>query len=104
MTTTKRWSRTPKGVTRLRCVTLRGGSSTTARRKEYGHLGETFGRPVPERMRWYEDGSVWRNGDMWARADESSDYILGLYRVLRTQRLTAVSRSTRASLSGLRTT
>ncbi|WP_020577411.1 DinB family protein [Actinopolymorpha alba] len=47
---------------------------------EYGYLGEVFGRPAPEPMRWNEDGSVWHNGDMWARADESSAYILGFYR------------------------
>jgi Protein of unknown function (DUF664) len=47
---------------------------------EYGYLGETFGRPAAEVLPWVEDGSIWQNGDMWARPDESSDYITGLYR------------------------
>jgi Protein of unknown function (DUF664) len=25
---------------------------------EYGYLGESFGRPIPESMSWMEDGSV----------------------------------------------
>jgi hypothetical protein len=29
---------------------------------------------------WDEDGSVWQNGDMWARADESREWIVDLYR------------------------
>ncbi|TXS55898.1 DinB family protein [Streptomyces sp. t39] len=47
---------------------------------EYGYLGEAFGRPAPEKMAWIEDGSIWDGADMWARADESSDYLTGLYR------------------------
>jgi Protein of unknown function (DUF664) len=47
---------------------------------EYGYLGESFGRPAPETMSWVEDGSVWQGADMWARPDESSEYIVGLYR------------------------
>jgi len=47
---------------------------------EYGYLGESFGYPAPERMSWMEDGSIWQGGDMWAKPDESSDYITGLYR------------------------
>jgi len=46
---------------------------------EYGYLGESFGRPAPETMSWIEDGSIWQGADMWATADESSEYILGLY-------------------------
>jgi Protein of unknown function (DUF664) len=46
---------------------------------EYGYLGETFGRPAPEVLPWYEDRSVWQNADMWATPAESSDYIRGLY-------------------------
>jgi hypothetical protein len=46
---------------------------------EYGYLGESFGRPAPERMSWIEDGSIWQGADMWAKPDESSDYIIGLY-------------------------
>lgn len=47
---------------------------------EYGYLGESFGRPAPEKLAWVEDGSIWDGADMWARADESSDYLIGLYR------------------------
>jgi hypothetical protein len=31
-------------------------------------------------MSWFEDGSVWEGADMWAKPDESSEYIIGLYR------------------------
>jgi hypothetical protein len=47
---------------------------------EYGYLGAVFGRPAPERMSWLEDGSIWQGADMWATPEESSDYIIGLYR------------------------
>ncbi len=47
---------------------------------EYGYLGESFGYSPPERLPWIEDGSIWQGADMWAKPDESSDYILGLYR------------------------
>jgi hypothetical protein len=47
---------------------------------EYGYLGESFGRPAQETMSWIEDGSIWQGADMWARPEESSEYIIGLYR------------------------
>jgi hypothetical protein len=47
---------------------------------EYLYLGEVFGRPSPESMSWIEDGSIWQGADMWARPEESSEYIIGLYR------------------------
>lgn len=47
---------------------------------EYGYLGESFGYPAPESMSWIEDGSIWQGADMWAKPDESSEYITGLYR------------------------
>jgi hypothetical protein len=47
---------------------------------EYGYLGESFGHPAPESMSWMEDGSVWQGADMWAKPEESSEYIIGLYR------------------------
>jgi hypothetical protein len=46
---------------------------------EYLYLGEAFGRPAPEVMSWMEDDSVWQGADMWARPEESSGYITGLY-------------------------
>jgi hypothetical protein len=47
---------------------------------EYLYLGECFGRRAPESMSWIEDGSIWEGADMWAKPDESSDYVIGLYR------------------------
>jgi Protein of unknown function (DUF664) len=47
---------------------------------EYGYLGESFGRPAPETLSWVEDGSIWQGADMWATPDQSSGYIVGLYR------------------------
>jgi hypothetical protein len=47
---------------------------------EYLYLGEAFGRPAPESMSWFADGSVWQGADMWAKPGESSEYIIGLYR------------------------
>jgi hypothetical protein len=46
---------------------------------EFGYLGDSVGRPGPV-LPWYADGSVWQNGDMWATADETSEYVIGLYR------------------------
>ena len=46
---------------------------------EAGYLGEIFGRPFDEPMPWADDDAE-PNADMWAIADESRDYILGLYR------------------------
>ena len=47
---------------------------------EYGYLGESLGRPGPETLPWVEDGSIWDGADMWARPEESSGYLIGLYR------------------------
>jgi hypothetical protein len=47
---------------------------------EYGNFGQALGRPAPETMSWVEDGSIWEGADMWATADESSEYIVSLYR------------------------
>lgn len=46
---------------------------------ELGYLVESVGREAPT-LPWNEDGSVWEGADMWARADESREWILGLYR------------------------
>ncbi|MBM7784137.1 DinB family protein [Tenggerimyces flavus] len=48
--------------------------------EEYGYLGEVFGRPAPEQLACFADGSVWEGADMWAAPDESADYIVGFYR------------------------
>ena len=47
---------------------------------EYRYLGDSFGRPAPVTLAWVEDGSDYEGADMWAEADESSDYLIGLYR------------------------
>lgn len=47
---------------------------------ESGYLGDCVGRPSPVRLPWVEDGSVWDGTDMWATAEESRDYLIGLYR------------------------
>src|SRR5688500_3160332 len=47
---------------------------------EVTYLGDCVGRPAPFTMPWVDDGSIWDSADMWATADQSRDYILGLYR------------------------
>ncbi len=47
---------------------------------EYRYLGDSFGRPAPETLAWVEDGSDADGADMWAKADESREYLIGLYR------------------------
>jgi len=49
---------------------------------EAGYFGDTFGRPFVEAQAW-ADIEQNPNADMWARADESRDYITGLYRKAR---------------------
>ena len=46
---------------------------------EAGYLGDIFDRPFPEVLPWNAEGAP-DNADMWATADESSEYILDLYR------------------------
>jgi hypothetical protein len=46
---------------------------------EHVYLGESFGRPAPDVLPWVADESIWQNADMWATADESREYLLGLY-------------------------
>jgi hypothetical protein len=47
---------------------------------EHVYLGTSFRRTPPDVLPWAEDGSVWDGADMWAKADESSDEIIALYR------------------------
>lgn len=47
---------------------------------EFGYLGDSVGRPAPVLLPWNEDGSVWDSADLWAKAEESRDWLLGLYR------------------------
>ncbi|MFI5801745.1 DinB family protein [Streptomyces sp. NPDC051561] len=47
---------------------------------ETGYFGDTFGRPFPEPMPWIEEFDENPTVDMWAKADESREYITELYR------------------------
>ena len=47
---------------------------------EYGYFGDSFGRPPEPQLPWVADGSVWQSADMWATKEESSEWIVGLYR------------------------
>jgi uncharacterized damage-inducible protein DinB len=44
---------------------------------EQGYFGDTFGRPFPDKQAWDESDP---NSDMFATADESREFITGLYR------------------------
>ncbi|MFI1754146.1 DinB family protein [Streptomyces sp. NPDC020571] len=46
---------------------------------ELGYLGEVFGRPVEEPLPWMAEGAE-ADADMWATADESRAYVVGVYR------------------------
>lgn len=41
---------------------------------------DCVGRPAPFQLPWVDDGSIWQSADMWATADQSRVYIVGLYR------------------------
>jgi uncharacterized damage-inducible protein DinB len=44
-----------------------------------GYLGATFGRPFPDQPPWETEGAA-TDDDMWVRADESTEDIVGLFR------------------------
>jgi hypothetical protein len=46
---------------------------------ECGYFGGVFGRPFPETLPWFEEGSQ-PNDDMWATAAESREEIIGFYK------------------------
>src|SRR5580658_1199506 len=46
---------------------------------ECGYLGDVFGRPFPEKLPWFEEGSQ-PNDDMWATADERREDIVAFYK------------------------
>ena len=50
---------------------------------EATYLGDCLDRPTPFHLPWVEDGSIWDSADMWATADQSRGYIVGLYRAAR---------------------
>jgi hypothetical protein len=45
---------------------------------ETGYFGSVFGRPFPEALPWMEDGEP--NGDMWVRADETTQAVVAFCR------------------------
>jgi hypothetical protein len=45
---------------------------------ELGYLGEVFGRPFPEALPWYDEGSE-PNDDMWATPEQTREEIVALY-------------------------
>jgi uncharacterized damage-inducible protein DinB len=45
---------------------------------EVGYFGDTFGRPFDGSLPWFDEDAE-PNADMWATADESRDFIVGLY-------------------------
>jgi hypothetical protein len=48
---------------------------------EFGYFGEAFGRPSPVALPWADpEKATGSNVDMWATADESREYLVGLYR------------------------
>lgn len=47
---------------------------------ELGYLGDCVGRPSPVELPWDNDQSYEESADMWATAEESSEWLLGLYR------------------------
>jgi hypothetical protein len=47
---------------------------------EAGYLGEVLGRPIIEPPAWFDDDPEEPNVDMWARAHESSAFIIDFYR------------------------
>jgi uncharacterized damage-inducible protein DinB len=46
---------------------------------EAGYLGDTFGRPFPGPMPWFDEDAE-PNADMWAAVDESREQIVELYK------------------------
>jgi uncharacterized damage-inducible protein DinB len=46
---------------------------------EAGYFGDTFERPWPEPLPWFEDGAE-PNADMWATSDETREQIVEFYR------------------------
>jgi len=47
---------------------------------ELGYLGDCVGRPSGIELRWDTEEGYQENADMWAKADESRESLLDLYR------------------------
>ena len=63
---------TPSGTNLLGLVKHLAG-------EEYGYLGETFGRPPAQPPAWFRD-DPFTETDLWAAPEESSAYIIRVYR------------------------
>lgn len=46
---------------------------------EAGYFGETFGRPFPEPLPWYDEDAD-PHADLWATAEESAEQVVAFYR------------------------
>ncbi|WP_432950499.1 DinB family protein [Kribbella sp. CA-253562] len=46
---------------------------------EAGYFGDTFGRPFPEHLPWWDDDAE-PEADLWATPDETREQLTGLYR------------------------
>ena len=47
---------------------------------EAGYLGACLDRPFDRPLPWIDDDAAGPNGDMWATSDESSEYLVDMYR------------------------
>jgi hypothetical protein len=47
---------------------------------ESGYLGDCVGRPMGLDLPWDNDDDMWSGADMWAKADESREWLVDLYR------------------------
>ena len=57
---------------------------------EWGHFGAAFSRPFEQSLPWVDDATE-PNADMWATAEESREYIVGLYRRIAAHSDTVIS-------------
>lgn len=46
---------------------------------ELGYFGDTFGRPSPVPLPWFDDDDAEPNADLWATPEESREQIVELY-------------------------
>lgn len=46
---------------------------------DLSYLGDCVGRPAPVTLPWVADGSIWDGADMWAKAEESREELIGYY-------------------------
>lgn len=47
---------------------------------EFAYLSGCLGRPTTTVLSWAEDGSIAEGADMWATPEQSSEYVVNLYR------------------------